>query len=84
MTIQADPLPGCARGVVAMLSVSRTKVDYAIEKAGIRERSRAGILRFFSVDQLPVIRAALETVVPRVRRCDRLVDGGQRVEGDHD
>jgi hypothetical protein len=40
----------------------RARVDYAIEKAGIRERRRAGILRLFSRDQLPVIEAALRTV----------------------
>lgn len=40
----------------------RARVDYAIEKAGIRERRRVGILRLFSRDQLPVIEAALRTV----------------------
>lgn len=52
--------------VARTLGVARPRVDYAIEKAGIREKGRAGILRLFSVDQLPVIRAALETV--RTRR----------------
>lgn len=40
----------------------RARVDYAIEKAGIRERRRAGILRLFGRDQVPVIEAALRTV----------------------
>ena len=52
--------------VARKLGVPRARVDYALDKAGIRERARAGILRLFSPDQLPVIEAALGTV--RVRR----------------
>ena len=48
----------CAR----RLGVQRTALQYAVEKAGIGERGRAGILRLFSEDQLPVMKAALGTV----------------------
>lgn len=48
--------------VARRIGESRARVDYAIEKAGIRERARAGILRLFAVDQIPVIEAALRTV----------------------
>ena len=51
--------------VARKLGVPRFRVGYAIEKAGIQERSRAGILRMFSPDQLPVIEAALGTVRQR-------------------
>ena len=51
--------------VARKLSVPRSRLQYAIEKAGIKERSRAGILRLFSTDQIPVIAAALKTVRPR-------------------
>jgi hypothetical protein len=51
--------------VARRLGVPRVRVNYAIDKAGIRERGRAGILRLFSLDQLPVIRAALQTVRTR-------------------
>ena len=42
--------------------VPRARVDYALEKGGIRERGRAGILRLFAPEQLPAIEAALGTV----------------------
>ena len=62
--------------IARRLGVARTRLDYAIDKAGIRERGRAGILRLFSPDQIPVIEAALATV--RIR-------GAQKVEkGDSD
>lgn len=48
--------------VARELGEPRPRVQYAIEKIGIHERSRAGILRLFSRDQLPSIRAALETI----------------------
>lgn len=48
--------------VARRLGVARTRVDYAIAKVGIRERGRAGVLRLFSEDQVPVIEAALSTV----------------------
>ncbi len=54
--------------VARRLGVPRARIDYAMEKAGIQERSRAGILRLFSEDQLPVIRAALNTVRTRAQR----------------
>lgn len=54
--------------VARELGVPRAKIDYALEKSGIRERSRAGILRLFASDQLPVIKAALATVRTRARR----------------
>ena len=49
------------------IGVPRARIDYALEKSGIRERARAGILRLFDRDQLPVIEAALKTVRTRVR-----------------
>ena len=51
-------LGDCAR----RLGVRRTALQYAVEKMGIQERGRAGILRLFSEDQLPVMKAALGTV----------------------
>ena len=45
---------------------SRAQVDYAIEKAGISERARAGIIRLFSNDQLPAIEAAIASIRVRV------------------
>ncbi len=51
--------------IARTLGIARPRVDYAIEKAGIKERGRAGILRLYSPDQIPVIRAALETVRTR-------------------
>ena len=47
------------------LEVPRARVDYALEKGGIREKGRAGILRLYSPEQIPVIRAALGTVRSR-------------------
>ena len=44
--------------VARQLGLPRARLDYAIDKAGIRERGRAGILRLFSEDQVPVIAAA--------------------------
>lgn len=46
--------------------VPRARVDYAIEKVGISERARAGIIRLFSHDQIPAIEAAIASI--RVRR----------------
>ena len=50
------------------LGVPRSRVEYAIQKAGIRERGRAGILRLFSLDQVPVIEAAIGTIRRRRAR----------------
>ena len=51
--------------VARRLGVPRARIDYALDKSGIRERSRAGILRLFGEEQLPVIEAALKTVRSR-------------------
>lgn len=51
--------------VARHFAVTRAKIDYALERGGIRERSRAGILRLFGEDQLPIIEAALKTVRSR-------------------
>ncbi len=56
--------------IARRIGVPRAQVDYALDKAGIRERTRAGILRLFSSDQLPVIRAALATVRSRRRKTE--------------
>lgn len=56
--------------VAKRFGLPRSRIDYAIEKAGIRERRRAGILRLFSSDQLPVIEAALATVRSRQRKIE--------------
>ena len=50
--------------VARKLGVARSRLDYAVDKAGIRERGRAGILRLFSRDQIPVMEAALTSVRP--------------------
>ena len=54
--------------IARAIGVPRPRVDYAIEKAGIRERCRAGILRMFGRDQVPVIRAALDQVRSKAPR----------------
>lgn len=59
--------------IARRIGVARSRLDYAIDKAGIRERSRAGILRLFSADQVSVIEAALATV-----RTRRVQQGGQK------
>ena len=48
--------------IARKIGVPRTRLDYAIAKAGIQERCRAGILRLFSTDQIPVLRTALDQV----------------------
>lgn len=60
--------------IARQLGEKRTRVQYAVEKAGIPERGRAGILRLYSADQLPVIQAALETVRPHKRREPEAVE----------
>ncbi len=55
--------------IARKLGVPRTRLDYAVDKAGIREKGRVGILRLFSPDQIPVIEAALATV--RSRKTQR-------------
>ena len=54
--------------IARRIGVPRSRLDYAIDKAGIRERSRAGILRLFSSDQIPVMEAALLGVKTRQPR----------------
>ena len=62
--------------VARRLEVPRARIDYAVTKAGIQERGRAGILRLFSPDQLPVIKAALATVRTRMpKKVKNLVEG---------
>ncbi len=51
--------------IARKLGIPRARLEYAVEKAGIQERGRAGILRLFSPDQVPVIEAALATVRSR-------------------
>ena len=68
--------------VARKLGVPRARVDYALEKAGIQERGRAGILRLFAPDQVPVIQAALGTVRVRASRSTPEPNGvGPRVVG---
>ena len=50
--------------VAKQLGVARSRLDYAVSKIGLQERGRAGIIRLFSPDQIPSMRAALETVRP--------------------
>ena len=49
--------------------VSRAQVDYAIEKARISERARAGIIRLFSSDQIPAIEAAIASIRVRIEHA---------------
>lgn len=50
--------------IARQLGVARSRLDYAVSKVGIQERGRAGIIRLFSPDQIPSMRAAMETVRP--------------------
>lgn len=54
--------------IAKLLGVPRSRLDYAVAKIGIQERGRAGIIRLFSDDQIPVMRAALESVRTYARR----------------
>lgn len=54
--------------IARQLGVARSRLDYAVSKVGIKERGRAGIIRLFSPDQIPSMRAALETVRPHRTR----------------
>ena len=56
--------------VARMLGVARTRLDYAVQKVGIQERGRAGIIRLFSPDQIPAMKAALESVRPQRQRVE--------------
>ena len=66
--------------IARRMGVRRSRVDYAVEKAGIQERGRAGILRLFSVSQIPVIEAALSTV--RTRRPATSAQGTSTTSAD--
>ena len=66
--------------IARRMGVRRSRVDYAVEKAGIQERGRAGILRLFSTSQIPVIEAALSTV--RTRRPATSVKGTDSTSAD--
>ncbi len=61
--------------IARQLGVARSRLDYAVQKVGLQERGRAGILRLFSLDQIPSMRAALETVRPH-KRQDAATKGG--------
>ncbi len=61
------------------LGVSRARLSYALDKASILERGRAGILRLFGRDQLPAVRAALATVRVRSPRPESNPDPGASV-----
>ena len=61
--------------VARQLGIPRHRVSYAIERAGIEERGRAGILRLFAPDQLAEIRAAVEAIRP----C-RVAEGVEETE----
>ena len=50
--------------IARQLGIARSRLDYAVAKVGIRERGRAGILRLYGHDQIPSMRAALESVRP--------------------
>ena len=54
--------------IARQLGVARSRLDYAVSKVGLQERGRAGIIRLFSPDQIPSMRAALETVRPHRTR----------------
>ena len=60
--------------IARQLGVARSRLDYAVMKVGLQERGRAGIIRLFSPDQIPSMRAALETVRPH-----RIREGVQHV-----
>lgn len=51
--------------VARQLGIPRSRLDYAVQKIGIKERGRAGILRLFSADQVPAMRAAVEALRPQ-------------------
>ena len=50
--------------VARQLGIPRHRAAYAIERAGIEERGRAGIVRLFAPDQFAEIRAAVEAIRP--------------------
>lgn len=61
--------------IARKLGIARTRLKYAIVKARIQEEVRAGILRLFSPDQIPVMEAALATVQAR-KNNDRQAERG--------
>lgn len=48
--------------IAKQLGVHRQCVIYALERSGIRERSRAGIVRLLDANQVPAIQAAVEAI----------------------
>ena len=56
--------------IARQLGVARSRLDYAVSKVGLQERGRAGIIRLFSPDQIPSMRAALETIRPHRTRTE--------------
>lgn len=57
------------------LGVTRAKAYYAIDKAGIEPRGRAGSVALYSPDQVPLIEAALKNVRPYVvQSCEEKLE----------
>lgn len=54
--------------IARQLSVPQHKVNYAIEKEGILEQGRVGILRIFSQEQVLIIQAAIDNLRPMKAR----------------
>ena len=52
--------------VARALEEPQPRVNYALAKACIQPVGRVGILRMFSVDQLPEIREAIDSIRVRV------------------
>ena len=51
--------------VARRLGVPQARLNYALERSGIQEQHRAGILRLYSQEQVPEIEAALNAVRSR-------------------
>lgn len=68
--------------IARRIGVPRSRLDYAVDKAGIRERSRAGILRLFSSDQIPVMEVALRAVRSRRPKTEEAEEGGSHVHAE--
>ena len=54
--------------IARRFGVARHRLSYAVEKANIGHRGRAGILRLYGEDQVAVMQAALDTVRPQAVR----------------
>lgn len=55
-----------AKDVARILGITRARVYYALDKAGIQPLARAGGVALYSPDQVPLIQAALKNVRPYV------------------